>query len=216
MNTYLANKKLDSLAQRDTFVQRNTLVQKDEVKVTSLPGDLAMWFFILMELTVFAIFFIGFAVAQRLNIEMFIEGRASLHVSVGLICTLTLIISSYYVALAVVKMRQKNPGSAQRMLILALVFSSIYVFAKLWEYEQLINQGYDLSTNTFYTLYFFTTGFHFMHVLLGMIILGIMCRTARKNPDSNTQIHGFEAGAAYWHMIDLVWIILFFLVYIVH
>ena len=63
-----------------------------------LPGDLAMWFFILAELTVFAILFIGFAVAEQLNPEMFIEGKAKLHQIAGLINTLTLITSSFLVA----------------------------------------------------------------------------------------------------------------------
>ncbi|WP_281560317.1 cytochrome c oxidase subunit 3 family protein [Thalassomonas sp. RHCl1] len=181
-----------------------------------LPGDLAMWFFILMELTVFAIFFIGFAVAERLNPQLFTSGRESLHVWVGLVCTLTLVISSYFVALAVVKVRENNNPAAKKLLLLALLFACVYLGVKLWEYQQLIELGYDLSTNTFYTLYFFTTAFHFMHVLLGMIILGYMAAKTGKNVYSKHNCQGFEAGATYWHMVDLVWILLFFLVYVVH
>ncbi|WP_274052440.1 cytochrome c oxidase subunit 3 family protein [Thalassomonas haliotis] len=181
-----------------------------------LPGDLAMWFFILMELTVFAIFFIGFAVAERLNPQLFSGGRESLHVWVGLVCTLTLVISSYFVALAVVKVRENNNPAAKKLLLTALLFACVYLGAKLWEYRQLIELGYDLSTNTFYTLYFFTTAFHFMHVLLGMIILAYMALKTGKNVYSQQNCQGFEAGAAYWHMVDLVWILLFFLVYVVH
>jgi len=181
-----------------------------------LPGDLAMWFFILMELTVFAIFFIGFAVAERLNPALFADGRASLHLWVGLVCTLALVASSYFVALAVVRVRAGSNPAAQKHLLLALLFACIYLVVKLWEYRQLIGQGYDLSTDTFYTLYFFTTAFHFMHVLLGMVILGYMAVKAGKGAYSPPGCQGFEAGAAYWHMVDLVWVLLFFLVYIVH
>ena len=74
-----------------------------------LPGDLAMWVFIVMELSVFAIFFIAFAVAQRFNESMFSLGRASLDGSVGLFCTLALIISSYLVALAVKAVKGFSP-----------------------------------------------------------------------------------------------------------
>ena len=181
-----------------------------------LPGDLAMWFFILMELTVFAIFFIGFAVAERLNPELFAGGRENLHLWVGLVCTLALVISSYFVALAVLRVRENNNPAAKNYLLLALLFACVYLGVKLWEYSQLIELGYGLSTDTFYTLYFFTTAFHFMHVLLGMIILAYMANKAGKGAYSPLACQGFEAGAAYWHMVDLVWILLFFLVYIVH
>ena len=61
-----------------------------------LPGDLAMWFFILAELTVFAIFFIGFSVSEQLNAAMFSQGKAQLHQTAGLINTIALITSSFF------------------------------------------------------------------------------------------------------------------------
>ncbi len=181
-----------------------------------LPGDLAMWIFIIMELTVFAIFFIAFAVTQRIQSDMFIEGRATLNASIGLFCTLALIVSSYFVALAVEAVKKGNNFAASRRLVLALLSATVYLVLKLSEYTTLVGLGYDLSTNTFYTLYFFITGFHFMHVLLGMIILAYMGLKARKGSYMPTDSNGFEAGASYWHMVDLVWIIVFFLIYIIH
>ncbi|MEH6443490.1 MAG: cytochrome c oxidase subunit 3 family protein [Oceanospirillaceae bacterium] len=182
----------------------------------TLPGDFAMWAFIAMELSVFAIFFIGFAVTQRLNVEMFNFGRASLNMSVGLFCTLSLIISSYFVALAVKSVKEANNLRAMRMLILSLLTASAYLVLKLSEYTALAQLGYGLSSNSFYTLYFFITGFHFMHVLLGMIILTYMAIKAKNKRYLADDCSGFEAGAAYWHMIDLVWVIIFFLIYIIH
>jgi nitric oxide reductase NorE protein len=87
---------------------------------------------------------------------------------------------------------------------------------KLSEYTALAQHGYDLSSNTFYTLYFFITGFHFMHVLLGMVILTYMAVNAKNKRYLASKLSGFEAGAAYWHMIDLIWVIIFFLIYIIH
>ena len=181
-----------------------------------LPGDFAMWIFIVMELSVFAIFFIAFAVTQRLHSDMFTLGRSTLSASVGFFCTLTLIVSSYFVALSVEAIRKNKNLVASRHLILAMLGATVYLALKLFEYNHLINLGYGLSTNSFYTLYFFITGFHFMHVLLGMIILAYMGIKARKNSYSPTNCSGFEAGASYWHMVDLVWIIVFFLIYIIH
>lgn len=181
-----------------------------------LPGDLAMWFFILMELTVFAIFFIGFAIAQRFNPEMFTDGRATLSAATGLFCTLSLILSSYFVARSVEAVKDGHNLIANRQLVFALLTATVYLVLKIREYSELIEHGYGLSTNTFYTLYYFITGFHFMHVILGMIILGYMAMKAHKNCYQADDCSGFEAGASYWHMVDLVWLIVFFLIYIIH
>jgi len=198
------------------FDEINNVHATNKVSEKKLPGDLAMWIFIVMELTVFAIFFIAFAVTQRIQTEMFIEGRATLSASTGLFCTLALIISSYFVALAVEAVRKGNNVAASRRLMLAMLSATVYLALKLNEYTTLLELGYDISTNTFYTLYFFITGFHFMHVLLGMIILAYMGLKARKESYIPTDCNGFEAGASYWHMVDLVWIIVFFLIYIIH
>ena len=180
-----------------------------------LPGDLAMWFFILAELTVFAILFIGFAVSEQLNTEMFSQGKAKLHQISGLINTLTLITSSYFVALALNKMHQGLGKQSARLLLVAKLIASIYIGVKVWEYLSLFEQGIDIETNTFFTLYFLITFFHLMHVLLGMVILVFVALKAAKNEYNASNISGFESGASYWHMVDMLWIILFPLIYII-
>ena len=193
------------------------IVTKSNMK--KLPGDLAMWFFILAELTVFAIFFIGFAIAENLNLVMFAEGKAQLHKVAGLINTIALITSSYFVAISVHSMRVNKERQAVFRLLLALISAAIYVVLKLWEYESLFEQGIDIETNTFFTLYFLITAFHFMHILLGMVILAYMAKNAYqgkyKKPETENEFSGFESGACYWHMVDLLWIILFPLIYII-
>jgi len=179
-----------------------------------LSGDLAMWFFILAELTVFAILFIAFAVIRQLHPHMFIEGQNHLHPIAGIINTLALITSSYFVALSVHAIKKSDNSKATQHLIIALLISSVYVLTKLWEYQVLIESGFGITTNTFFMLYFFITFFHFMHVLLGMIILAFIAKKASKGEYKATETSGFEAGGCYWHMVDLVWIILFPLIYI--
>lgn len=180
-----------------------------------LPGDLAMWFFILAELTVFAILFIGFAVSEQLNQEMFTEGKAQLHQISGLINTLTLITSSYFVALALTKMHQGDGKQATKLLVIAKLVACIYIGVKVWEYLSLFEQGINIETNTFFTLYFMITFFHLMHVLLGMVILVFVAIKAAKNEYNAENISGFESGASYWHMVDMLWIILFPLIYVI-
>ena len=192
-------------------------VQTSNIK--KLPGDLAMWFFILAELTVFAIFFIGFAIAENLNVEMFAQGKAQLHKVAGLINTIALITSSYFVAISLHSMREKKERQAVSRLVLALAFAGVYIVLKLWEYQALFAQGIDIETNTFFTLYFLITAFHFMHILLGMVILAYMAKNAYQDkyndPNSENEFSGFESGASYWHMVDLLWIILFPLIYVI-
>jgi len=191
-------------------------VKKDPAFNKRLPGDLAMWFFILAELTVFAIFFIGFAVTERLNPQMFSEGKASLHQLAGLVNTLALITSSLMVALALLSIKASKANLATSYLFLAFLFSIIYLGVKSWEYVNLFDRGFDIETNTFFTLYFLITFFHFMHILLGIIILGFMAKKSLAGGYQTTSnISGFEAGASYWHMVDLVWIILFPLLYVI-
>ncbi|WP_241238892.1 cytochrome c oxidase subunit 3 family protein [Colwellia sp. Arc7-635] len=184
-----------------------------------LPGDLAMWFFILAELTVFAIFFIGFAIAENLNVDMFAQGKTQLHKVIGLLNTIALITSSYFVAISLHAMRENNDKQVVIRLIWALMFASVYIVLKLWEYQALFSQGIDIETNTFFTLYFLITAFHFMHILLGMVILLYMAINVYKgkyrDPASENEFSGFESGACYWHMVDLLWIILFPLIYVI-
>ena len=180
-----------------------------------LPGDLAMWFFILAELTVFAILFIGFAVSEQLYTEMFLQGKAKLHRISGLINTLTLITSSYFVALALTKMHQGDGKQAAKLLFVAKLVACIYIAVKVWEYLSLFEQDIGIETNTFFTLYFMITFFHLMHVLLGMVILFFVSLKAAKNGYNSDNISGFESGASYWHMVDLLWIILFPLIYVI-
>lgn len=180
-----------------------------------LPGDLAIWFFIFAELTVFAIFFIGYSWMHSHNPEMFSAGQATLHPIAGLINTLALITSSFVVALSVLAARNGKAKLCQQGLILSILIAMVYVISKMWEYDILIGEGYDLSTNNFYMFYFFTTGFHFMHVLLGIVILATLAVGLKRSDYLDDNIPTLESGASYWHMVDLLWIILFPLVYVI-
>ncbi len=83
------------------------------------------------------------------------------------------------------------------------------------EFADKFGQGISLSTNSFYMFYLSLTFFHFMHVILGMVILGAVAWKAHQGEYSMTQHTGVETGASYWHMVDLVWIVLFPLVYVI-
>ncbi|WP_417567590.1 cytochrome c oxidase subunit 3 [Marinobacter sp.] len=178
-----------------------------------LPGDLAVWFFISAELAVFGILFIGFGVARSLDPDTFAAGRQVLHPWTGLINTIGLITASYLAATAVHRLRHCRPGVAL-LLWSAIGASSVYTFGKLWEYADLYGNGYNLGTDTFFMFYFFLTFFHFMHVVLGQIILVILAVKVKRGDYNGDDMNGMESGASYWHMVDLVWLVLFPMLYV--
>ncbi|WP_273207500.1 cytochrome c oxidase subunit 3 [Marinobacter subterrani] len=178
-----------------------------------LPGDLAVWFFICAELAVFGILFIGFGVARSLDPATFHAGRQALHPWTGLLNTIGLITASYLVATAVHRLRNRQAGVTV-LLWAAVGASSIYSIGKLWEYAALYGNGFNLGTNTFWMFYFFLTFFHFMHVVLGQIILVVLAVKVRRGDYNGDDMNGMESGASYWHMVDLVWLVLFPMLYV--
>ncbi|MCL6416950.1 cytochrome c oxidase subunit 3 [Aestuariirhabdus sp. Z084] len=184
--------------------------------VHPLPGDLVVWIFILAELTVFSIFFIAYAFVRLNHPDLFAQGFAHLNRTAGAINTLALITSSYFVVRAVIDIHQDNPKGCSRWLNRAILMGAIYVVVKLWEYYEAFSAGYGLSTNAFYMFYFLLTFFHFFHVLLGLLVLILISRNARRGRYQGEGVVVVESGACYWHMIDLLWIILFPLVYVLN
>ncbi|BFN13221.1 putative norE, additional subunit of nitric oxide reductase (Nor) complex, membrane protein [Marinobacter nauticus ATCC 49840] len=178
-----------------------------------LPGDIAVWFFIFAELAVFGILFIGYGVARSLDPATFSAGKEALHPWTGLINTIGLITASYLVALSVHRLRDRKAGTTA-LLWAAIAASSVYTFGKLYEYADLYANGYNLGTDTFFMFYFFLTFFHFMHVVLGQIILVVLAVKVKKGDYNGDDMNGMESGASYWHMVDLVWLVLFPMLYV--
>ena len=181
-----------------------------------LPGDLAMWFFILAELSVFAILILVFAVTQVLKPQLFAESRLLLNPSTGLAMTLGLLTAGLFAALAQEQVRHSRPRRGAVFLLAALLAACVYVVLKVAEYRHLLGAGLGIEHNTFFTLYWILTGFHFLHVLLGMFILGWLAKRCCGGLYSASQCSGFESGVLYWHMVDLIWVVLFPLVYVLH
>jgi len=180
-----------------------------------LPGDLAIWFFIFMELLVFGVFFIVYAVMRIENIELFNEYQQTLNRELGLANTLLLISSSYFVVRAVQAIRQNHADACVHWLYAALAGGGGFLILKSLEYNEKFSAGISLSTNTFYMFYLSLTLFHFLHVILGMLILFAVAIKAKRGAYTAVNHTGVETAASYWHMVDLVWIILFPLVYII-
>ncbi|MEW8508424.1 MAG: cytochrome c oxidase subunit 3 family protein [Candidatus Thiodiazotropha sp.] len=178
------------------------------------PGDLAIWVFILAELAAFAAFFAAYAFTRMQNVEMFNQYQSTLDSDAALINTFALITSSYFVVRAVAAIREDDSRGCVHWLLSALAMGVLFLVVKGHEYVHHIEAGIRLSTNKFYMFYLSLTFFHFMHVIMGMVILAAVAVKARRGGYSDREHTGVETGASYWHMVDLVWLILFPLVYI--
>jgi nitric oxide reductase NorE protein len=179
-----------------------------------LPGDLAIWFFILAEMFAFAVFFASYAFARAKNVEMFNTYQQTLDRNLGALNTLLLITGSWFVVLAVQAAHHDNRPAISRNILLGWLCGGGFLVVKVIEYTAKFGAGISLSTNTFYMFYISLTFFHFMHVILGMVILTVLWFQSRQGAYGSHNAHGLESGAAYWHMVDLLWIILFPLVYV--
>jgi len=179
------------------------------------PGDLAIWLFIYAELLAFGVFFLSYAFARAHNVELFNESQQHLNRESGAINTVVLITSSYFVVRAVAAIREGLSRQCAHWLGAAIALGGVFLVIKLFEFHAKFSAGISLSTNTFYMFYLSLTIFHFMHVILGMVILTAVMLKARRGGYSAEHHIGVETGASYWHMVDLLWIILFPLVYVI-
>jgi len=186
------------------------------------PGDLAIWIIIYVELITFGLLFLGYAFARRLDVELFNSSQLVINQTSGFINTFILITSSYFVVKAVQNMKsmtQKNykesNAKASKWLLFAIMCGVAFLFIKVSEFSHIFGLGIHLSTNKFFMFYLFLTVFHFLHVLLGSWILFIIYKKTKTYGYTPDDYKGFETGASYWHMVDLLWIVLFPLVYII-
>lgn len=179
-----------------------------------LPGDLAVWFFITAELLAFAVFFLAYAFARAHDVALFNASQRTLDLNSGAINTVLLITSSWFVVRAISAIKNDHTAAGARWLIAALLGGAGFLVIKVIEYAAKFEAGISLSTNTFYMFYISLTFFHFMHVLLGMVILGILLVNTWRGAYGRHEYNALESGGAYWHMVDLVWIVLFPLVYV--
>ena len=190
----------------------------NKLKAQYPPGDFAIWIIIYIELLTFGLFFIGYAYSRRADIELFNTSQLLLDQRAGFINTLILITSSYLVVQAVHLIKKTNTkeafNKASNYLLGAIGLGGVFLVLKMTEFVDKYQHGINLSTNKFFMFYFLLTIFHFLHVLLGMIILFNLQQKTKIGGYTKEDHRGLETGASYWHMVDLLWIVLFPLIYI--
>jgi nitric oxide reductase NorE protein len=180
-----------------------------------IPADPGVWVLILGDLLVFALLFLLFAHESVRSREVFQSGQGVLDQRYGIINTLLLLTSSWCIATALKFARQGNKDYCIKFTVATILCGLGFVVVKLVEYVGKISSGITILTNDFFMYYFMLTGIHFFHVMIGMGVLVYMWSKIRsdQSPMSDSLLV-FETGASYWHMVDLLWIIIFYLLYL--
>ncbi len=186
-----------------------------------------MWIFLVTEVLMFGGLFVAYGILRGLYPEMVHEAHKLLAVKMGAINTVVLISSSITMALAVSSTQKGQRSRAIMYLVATILFACCFLVVKYFEYSAKFHHGLlpgahfvndelkDPKSPLFFSLYFMMTGLHMIHVLLGMGVIGwVLRRTIRREfgPSFYTPV---ELVGFYWHFVDLVWIYLFPLLYLV-
>lgn len=178
------------------------------------PGGIMLWIIIFLELGTFGLGLVGLAYYGTLTPELFHDARLHLNTLLGTINTLILLISGYTMARAVEAFRSGSKAKANGLMKITLIGGALFLAFKSYEYYEKLGSGLEMWDNMFYTFYWLLTGFHLVHVVVGMVILAYMSFkiNAVKSP---TDALDLESGAAFWHMCDLIWLLLFPSLYLI-
>jgi nitric oxide reductase NorE protein len=170
-----------------------------------LPGELMMWILILSELAVFSAGLLALLAIRLTDPAGFAEAQSHLH-RVGAGVNTVVLVTSGYLAARAVSIAETTPRIARALLIAAALLGGVFLYVKAREYADLFAMGIGTETHAFFTFSFLLTGFHAAHVLAGMILL--LAVAIRPVP------RAVETVAAFWHMVDLVWVLLVPVVYL--
>ncbi|MCP3852074.1 MAG: cytochrome c oxidase subunit 3 family protein [Gammaproteobacteria bacterium] len=167
-----------------------------------------------MEFTEFAFFFFVFLIGKSHYPDIFYQSPTELNTLAGMLNTLILITGSFCVARAIAAIKKDQRNKTIVFLWLTFALGGAYCVVKLWEYQWNIESGFDSSTNYFFGVYYYLTFNHFVHVLMAMSVILWVTIGMHLGHYNSKQHSTLESAGLYWHMIDLVWIIIFPLLYV--
>ena len=179
-----------------------------------VPGEEGLWVFVLGDMAIFGLFFGTIMVTLAKKPEMFAEAQSHLHPVLGIVNTVFLLTASLLVVLGTRDVRVTGRVS-RTPLVLALLCAIGFAVVKVTEYSILVGDGYTGGTNDFFMYYFVFTGIHLAHLTIGVGVLAFLVRTASVTELSEKRVMAVECGGVYWHMVDMLWLVLFPLLYLV-
>jgi nitric oxide reductase NorE protein len=184
------------------------------VQEPRVPGEVGVWVLIFGDLAVFSVFFMTYLVDLVHQPALFASSQAQLSRTLGTANTLLLLTSSLCVSRGVSVARNRRTSAAARAYCCAIGCAVGFVGLKAFEWHHVVANGHQPTTNRFFTYYFMLTGMHLMHVLIGTAVLVALAQTSRAGLlDGRRAL--VESGACYWHLVDVLWLLMFPLLYLV-
>ncbi|WP_456442022.1 cytochrome c oxidase subunit 3 [Psychroserpens sp.] len=175
------------------------------------PGGILLWIIIFLELITFGIALLAMVFSSQENPELFHDSRLLLNTTYGMVNTIFLLTSGFFMAVAVSEFKRNNIRKVKLYLGLTMGFGLLFLGLKGLEYFEKLEAGITMSYNTFFSYYWMLTLFHVVHVIVGLVILASLYFSIKK-PDM--VLEDVEASAAFWHMCDLIWLLLFPIIYL--
>lgn len=189
-------------------------------------SKIGMWLFIFTELLLFGGLFLLYSIYRYLNHDAFHMAAEELNRTAGIVNTVILLISSMTIAMSTTALQKGNKGTAVFLLQVTFMLGTLFLINKYFEWgvkfdhgiwpgsEYLVNnmgQGEIL----FFGLYFVMTGLHGLHIIIGLILIGVAISRVSNGSAHAKRAALLENAGLYWHLVDIIWIFLFPLYYLI-
>jgi nitric oxide reductase NorE protein len=178
----------------------------------AVPGQPDMWVLVMIEAMTFSAYFVVYTLRYKSSPALFLESQGHLDLAFGAVNTLILLASSWSIARCVGRSRAGDYRAARTNLYATVLGGLVFALVKLLEWSIEIDKGFTFSTNEFFSFYFFLTGIHLLHVMVGFIALGVVFYQLHSPERCSQEL--IETGATFWHMVDFLWVIIFALLYV--
>jgi nitric oxide reductase NorE protein len=178
-----------------------------------IPGQPDMWVLVLFEALVFTAYLAVYLFHRSAHSGLFLRSQAELSPWLGTLDTLLLLLSSLFMLRCVQASRAGAFRAAITQAFITALLGAAFLAAKVTEWTLLVHGGHGFTSNEFFTYYFFLTGIHFLHLLIGFITIGVIIYRLRRRERRSQEL--VETCAVYWHTVDLLWVLIFSLLYVV-
>jgi len=185
----------------------------DEDDLGQFPGDPDMWLFVVFESLVFTSYFCIYLYARTQHEQAFLAAQSALTMSLGILQTVVLLTSSWTIARCVRETRAARYAAAQRFAFMTAGLGAVFFALKIAEWVHLIGEGHTFTSSDFMQHFFFLTSIHAIHLIIGFVVLGVLVRQLADPARRSTPM--IETCSTYWHTVDLFWVVIFALLYVV-
>ncbi len=189
-------------------------------------SKVGMWLFIFTELLLFGVLFIIYSVYRYMNSDAFHLAAEELDTFIGALNTVLLLISSMTIAMATTSLQKKNKKLTLLLSTVTIILGIVFLVNKYFEWGVKFSHGiwpgseHMMETMSqgeilFFGLYFIMTGLHALHIIIGLVIIGVAMVKVSKGTVNADRASLLENAGLYWHLVDIIWIFLFPLFYLI-